>query len=114
MKPAAKKLSPLREALNTVQDKLNRLEAKRKHWKLRLYLTVGLPLFLAAVTVRAVQAYVRIKLQDIGMHTPSGLETSHAAKPEPEPVKTEPFQPETAALKKAEPFQPEKPAPETP
>ena len=63
-----KELSPLEGAIYTVQFNIDK---RRKHWKRRFYIMVVFPVFLVALIIRAVKAYVRIKLWEMGTNAPS-------------------------------------------
>ncbi|MDO5416122.1 MAG: hypothetical protein Q4F29_02885 [Lachnospiraceae bacterium] len=101
------KRSPLQEAVFTIQQKVNRLEKKQKHWKLYFYLTVLLPVFIVILTIQAARTYVRIKLRDVGTNAPSDFSDASvkkiptavpAEKIELEKVEPETVIPETVSI----------------
>ena len=66
-----KELSPIEGAIYTVQFNIDKWNKRRKHWKRRFYIMVVFPVFLVALIIRAVKAYVRIKLWEMGTNAPS-------------------------------------------
>ena len=60
-----KELSPLEGAIYTVQFNIDKWNKRRKH------IMVVFPVFLVALIIRAVKAYVRIKLWEMGTNAPS-------------------------------------------
>ncbi len=71
-----KALSPFKKKMERMKKNISNWNKTYKHWKTKFYLTVVFPAVLVALIVQAVKSYVRIKLMEIGMKTPSPFKES--------------------------------------
>lgn len=74
--------TPLQETVFTLKKKWKTIKNKQKHWKIHLYLTLVLPVVLIIAIIKALKTYIRLKIRDIAVKTPSDLKQEKNKKTE--------------------------------